>query len=178
MSIPFFGKSKEQRQEEMMEQQRKDNFHQANLQHSGQQARQVEVLKELSEINDLPIDDDDPVLRQQVSTVLSTTDLEAKDIERYRWLREIILLLYLSSKPRPEGVYGAWRGMATGDPRDDIDPLQSKERKQIESYLTLVDMASHRSKGAKAMEETLRSISESVVNEDPGEEEGKIRGLF
>lgn len=170
------GKSQEQLRKESEERQNKRALHQQNLSTPPSDDQEAaEVLRYLSEIDDLPIGSDDEVMGQLVSQLVSTTNLSAEDIEAHEWIREYLLLLYLSARPRPEGVHGAWRGMVSGDPGDERAPLDPETRTQIEAFVSTSKLALYRSEEAKVIEEANRTISESVVNEGDGDDRGRIR---
>ena len=169
------GKPPEQLQKESEQRQAKQALHQQNLSAPPKEDDEAaEVLRYLAEIDDLPIGADDAVMGQLVSQLTSTTNLSAEDIEAHEWIREYLLLLYLSAHPRPEGVYGAWRGMVTGDPRGEREPLEPETRTQIEAFVSTSKLALYRSEDAKVLEEANRTISESVVNEGD-DDTGRIR---
>lgn len=175
------GKSKEERAQEERERERKHRLHEGNLQHAGQQDEDgdaAEILRILSDIDDLPINAaDDPVLGQLVSKLTSTANLTAEQVQSNEWTREYIVLLYLCKHPPKDGLHGAWRGWAHGDATQARDPLSSERRMTFESFVQSSKLALTRSEDAKVMEESTRTVNESVVH-DQSESNGSSGGLL
>lgn len=151
-------------------QQRQDNVHLSQLQ--GQEDRQgetAEILRALSEVQDLPINpQDDPIMGQLISTLTSTANLSEEQVRSNEWFREIIWLLYSSLRPTPEGMHGAWRGYAKGDASEALAPLSPQERVQGEAAVGMSKLALSRSEDAKVVEEATRTVKQSIVSDDEG----------
>lgn len=175
------GKSKEDKVEERDEKQYQRKLHSDNLKATHQQSDDTdaaEILRYLSNIDDLPIDpEDDDVMGQLVSKLTSTANLSPEQVKSNEWVREYILVLYLCKQPRTEGLHGAWRGWAHGDSEMEREPLSPDERMQLESFVTSSKLALTRSEEFKAVEESTRTVNESVVhNEDQNLSGGGILG--
>lgn len=157
--------------------QRRHELHTQNLRAGEQDDTAAEVLRYLSEIDDLPIDRGDPVMGQLISKLSSTANLSAEQITSNEWVREYLLLLYLAQYPRKDGVHGAWRAWSHDDREADLEPLSPEKRMQVETFVTTSKLALTRSEDFKAVEESTRNVSESVVhNEDEAEKSGGILG--
>jgi len=156
--------------QEYARKQRRQGYHQANLQGgSQQQGESAELLRALSEIRDLPIGpDDDEVIGQFASEIVSTSNLETKEIRSHEWMKEVIILLHLSKKPTEDGLNGPWRGWVYGDIDKEIEPMGPEQRAKEESFLASSNIAMSRSEDAKVIEESGRTINESILND--GEE--------
>lgn len=179
----MIGKSQEEKVKEQEERQYKRRLHTGNLQQSPEVDRDgnaAEILRILSEIEDLPVDPtNDPIMGQLVSRLTSTANLSSEQVESNEWVREYIMLLYLCGKPRKSGMHGAWRGWAHGDVSEAHEPLGPNERMMLESFVTSSKLALTRSEDFKAVEESTRTISESVVHDDSKEGSGGgILGRF
>lgn len=139
-------------------------FHQDNL--SQQSDKAAEVLRYISEIDDLPIEADDPVMGQLVSKLTSTANLTAEQVRSNEWVREYLLILYLARRPRKEGVHSGWRAWSHDDHTEDIEPLDPEERLQIETSVSMTKLALTRSEDMEGVKESTRNRSESYVHED------------
>ncbi|MFB6198899.1 MAG: hypothetical protein ABEI52_11645 [Halobacteriaceae archaeon] len=163
-------------------QRRRQAFHQNNLQGQSQQdGEAAEILRYLSNIDDLPIEQDDSVMGPLVSKLISTANLSAEQVKSNEWVFEYLLVLYLSLHPPKYGMHGDERAIAH-DSREAKRPyLTSEERMQIEAFIQIDKMAVTRSEEMKLTEEATRNVSESVVHEE-GESSsgggilGRIRG--
>ena len=164
--------------------QRRHSYHAANLQqpteHKGETA---EILRALSDIDDLPIEPkDDPVMGQLVSKLTSTANLSEEEVRSNEWVREYILILYLCKFPTHEGMHTSWRGWAHGDSSQARDPLDPDKRMMLEAFVSSSKLGLSRSQDAKAIEESVRNVNESIVNEGDNNDGGgggilgRIRG--
>lgn len=144
-------------------------MHMQNLQgtnHEDQSGTTAEILRYLSEIDDLPIGADDPIMGQLVSKVTSTANLSPEQVKNNEWVREYLLILYLCNHPTKEGMHGGDRAWA----HDDIDayrePLDAEDRMAIETYVTTSKLALTRSEDMAVTKEATRTVNESIVNDD------------
>lgn len=157
--------------QEQYDKQRRHNYHNSNLQ--GQQEQQgetAEILRALSEIDDLPIQpQDDPVMGQLVSKLTSTANLSEEEVRSNEWVREYILILYLCKFPDHEGMHSSWRGWAHGDADAARDPLDPEKRMELETLVSTSKLALSRSEGFTGPKEAVRNVSESIVNEETPE---------
>jgi len=162
-------------EEEQYQKQRRHEYHSNNLAQPGEaRSDGAEVLRALSEVDDLPINpESDEVLGQLVSRLASTANLSAEEVRSNEWVREYILVLYLCKFPDQEGMHGSWRGWAHGDADQAREPLDPEKRMMIESYVSNSKLALSRSEDAKVIEESVRDVSESIVNDG---EDGKSSG--
>lgn len=164
------------------EKERRHNYHNANLNGAaGGEGETAEILRALSEIDDLPINpQDDPVMGQLISKLTSTANLSAEEVRSNEWVREYLLILYLCKYPTPEGMHSSWRGWAHGDRDQDREPLEPDKRMELETLVTSSKLALSRSQDAKAIEESVRNVNESIVNEEgnDGSSGGGILGRF
>ena len=127
----------------------------------------AEILRQLSEIDDLPINpQDDGVMGQLVAKLTSTTNLSAEQVESNEWVREYIMVLYLAQQPVKNGLHGWWRGWAHGDESEAMEPLSPQKRTMVETFVQSSKLALARSEDAKVMEEATHTIQESVVHDD------------
>jgi len=86
--------------EEAFNRERRDQYHHSNLGQQDGPGATAEILRELSEVNDLPIDpENDDIMGQVVSKLASTANLTPEEVRSYSWYPEIILVLYMSMKP-------------------------------------------------------------------------------
>jgi hypothetical protein len=154
--------------------QRKDNFHNMNLQGQGKQDQEAaQVLHALSEIDDLPIQPkDDPVMGQLVSKLTSTANLTEEEVRSNEWVREYILILYLCQFPTEDGMHSEWRGWAHGDESMEREYLSPRKRLMLENLVTTSKLALSRSQDAKVIEEGARDVRESVTTESDGNSSG------
>lgn len=159
--------------QEWREQQRNDQYHSMNLQGQGQtQGEAAQVLRALSEVEDLPIQpQDDPVMGQLVSKLTSTANLTEEEVRSNEWVREYILILYLCQFPTEDGMHSEWRGWAHGDESAEREFLDPSTRLELEAHVTTSKLALSRSEDAKVIEEGTRDVSESVLSE-PDENSG------
>lgn len=161
----------EQKQERQKE--RQHQIHSQNLQSAQmdeEEGSAAEIIKILSEIDDLPINPkEDPVMGQLISTLTSTANLSPEQVRSNEWVREYILVLYLCKYPKENGLNGSWRGLAHGDPSEAREPMSPDTRMMIETLVSTSKLALTRSEDAKVIEEGARTINESVVN-DHGED--------
>jgi hypothetical protein len=139
-----------------------------------------EILTKLSEDMEQDLPDElvnDPILGQQVSRVISTANLSETGIASKEWLLEISLILYLCQYPKREGLKGHRRGFAYGTTAEAKSPLSAEKKAAAESFLDTVKTAYTRSEDAMVVQESARSISESVVhNDDDNSGRGGILG--
>jgi hypothetical protein len=163
--------------EEQLKEQQKHQFHQSNLRNEADKGESVAVLRALSEIDDLPIDPEtDPIMGQLASTLTSTANLSAEQVRSNEWVREYLMVLYLCRYPREEGLHGHRRGWVHGDREEAVDPIDAKTRMTVETFVTSTKLALSRSEQFKAVEESTRSVSESVVHDDGSDSSGGILG--
>jgi len=156
--------------QEYARKQRRQGYHQQNLQ-GGKQERgeSAELLRALSEIDDLPISpNDDETIGQFASRIVSTANLSQEEVRSNEWAKEYILIMYLAGRPTPTGLHSEWRGWTYGDVDAEREPLAPKLRAQLESYMISSNLALSRSEDAKVIEESGRTINESILND--GEE--------
>lgn len=174
--MPILGKSKEEQVKEQEERQFRRQRHQSNLQSAAQQQdddRAGEILRTLSEVDDLPISpENDEIIGQLVSTLASTANLSEEQVESKEWYSEIIMLLYLCKFPREGGLSGSWRAWARADVSEDIEPISPQKRMQIEAFVGQSKLALTRSEDAMVVKEGARNISESVVNDNSSDDSG------
>jgi hypothetical protein len=164
--------------EQQLKEQQRHQHHQANLRENADKDESVAVLRALSEIDDLPIDpQSDPIMGQLASTLTSTANLTAEEVRSNEWMREYILVLYLCKYPREEGLHGHRRGWAYGDSDQANEPIDAKTRMTVETFVTSTKLALSRSEEFKAVEESTRSVSESVVHDDNGSSGGILGKL-
>lgn len=160
--------------------QRRHELHAQNLSKGGENTSQkAEILRELSEIDDLPIAPaDDPVMGQLISKLTSTANLSAEEVRSNEWVREYILVLYLCKQPKPNGLCDEWRGLAHGDMSEERDPLNPDQRAMLETLVSSSSrLALSRSEDAKVIEEGARTINESVTR-DSSETNGGSGGIL
>jgi len=164
--------------QEWREKQRNDQYHSMNLQGQGQtQGEAAQVLRALSEVEDLPIQpQDDPVMGQLISKLTSTANLSEEEVRSNEWVREYILILYLCKFPTEDGNHSEWRGWTHGDESKEREPLDPETRLELETLVTTSKLALSRSEDAKVIEEGTRDVSESVLTEHDGE--GGRNGLL
>lgn len=156
--------------QEEQEKERKHRIHNSNLsaptqdQHGGSTA---EILRILSEIDDLPIQpQEDAVMGQLVSKLTSTANLTAEQVKSNEWVREYILVLYLCKHPSKDGLHGPWRAWAHDDVNEFRDPLSAEKRMELETFVTSSKLGLTRSEDFRAVEESTRNVQESYVHDD------------
>lgn len=161
--------SQAEQQKEMMDEQHKQRLIENNLQGPPPQDKDsttAEVLRYLSQDNDLPDFEDDPVMSQLVSKVTSTANLSSDEVRSNEWVREYLLVLYLSKHPRKEGMHTDARAWAHDDASEHRKPLSPEDRMAVESFVTSSKLALSRSEDFRAVEESVRSVQESIVNDE------------
>lgn len=166
---------------ELEDKRRRQPFHQSNLQdQQDQDGDAAEILRYLADIQDLPVDEDDTVMRQLISRLVSTANLSPEQVRSHEWVVEYILVLYLSIYPPEYGLHGHERAIVHDDPHADRAPMNTQKRMMLEAFVTNAKLASTRSEGFKAVEETTRNVSESVVHEqdDTGSGRGGLAGMI
>lgn len=160
---------------------RRAPIHQSQLAEQPQQdGDAAEILRYLADIEDLPVDEDDTVMRQLISRLVSTANLNSDQVRSHEWVVEYILVLYLSMFPPKYGLHGHERAIVHDDASADTEPMDTQRRMMLEAFVTNAKLASTRSEDFKAVEETTRNVSESVVHEQDGEGSGRggILGLI
>jgi len=169
----FGGKDPQEEAKEERERQREHQLHSQNLQ-GGQEYGEntAEILRELSNIDDLPIDQDDPIMGQLVSKLTSTVNLSPEEVRSNEWVMEYLLVLYLCKFPREDGCHGDWRAWSHGDIMQYREPLDSEDRMMLESFIGSTQRALTRSEDFAAVEESTRTINESVVRDESAEDGG------
>lgn len=173
------GKSEQERAEEQRERQREHQLHSQNLHSGGQQTgNTAEILHELSNIDDLPIDKDDPIMGQLVSKLTSTANLTAEKVRSDEWVMEYLLILYLSKFPTKDGCHSEWRAFAHGDLAEYREPLNAEDRMMLESFISSSQRALSRSEDFAAVEESTRTINESVVRDESQDGAGGSGGIL
>jgi len=158
-----------QDQKEMQEEEREHRLHQQNLaptQREGDETTSAEILRYLSEIDDLPIGTDDPVMGQLVSKLTSTANLTPEQVRSNEWVQEYLLILYLCKHPTKEGMHSSDRAWAHDDVDAYREPLGAEERMEIEAFVTSTKLALTRSEDMAVTKEATRTVSESIVNDD------------
>lgn len=169
-----------QEQREMAEEEYERRLHQQNLTQPSQDHREngtAEILRYLSQIDDLPIDSDDPVMGQLISVLSSTANLSPEQVKSNEWVREYILVLYLCLKPTKEGMHSTDRAWAHGDLDAYRKPIDTETRAQIETFVTTSKLALTRSEDMAATKEAVRNVQESILNDDREDTtKGGIRG--
>jgi len=136
----------------------------------------AEILRYLSNIDDLPIKEDDEIMGQLVSKLNSTANLSSEDIRSNEWIREYLLVLYLSQYPTKEGMHGTDRAWAHDDLDEFRDPMDPERRAQLEAFVPTSNLALTRSDGMSAVKEATRTVSESIVNDN--KDSGKSGGIL
>jgi len=168
-------------QENEYDKQRRHAYHQSALSQQDEGGEAAEILHTLSNIDDLPIEPkDDPVMGQLVSKLTSTANLSKEDVRSNKWIREYLLVLYLCQFPTDEGMSGSWRGWSHGDRDAAREALDPQKRMMLEAFVSNSKLALSRSEDFKAVEESTRNVSESVVRDGSGNESsggilGKLR---
>ena len=155
--------------QQIQEQEKKDQLDAQNL---GEPAREdhdsntAEILRYLSQVDDLPIGKDDPVMGQLISTLTSTSNLSAEQVKSNEWVFQYILVLYLSQFPDEDGMHGTDRCWSHNDASEYRDPMKASRRTQIEAHVTMASMALTRSEDMAVPKESMRTVKESIVNND------------
>lgn len=159
--------------EEQYERQRRHQMHQQNLSGGQEDGETAEILRALSEIDDLPINPGgDRVLGQLVSKLTSTANLTAEQVRSNEWVREYILILYLSKYPSEDGVHGSERAFVHDDMDAAREPMDAERRAELEAFIPTSKLALTRSEEAKVIEESTRNVNESIVNDGEGGNSG------
>lgn len=158
-------------QSEQMQEAQERRLHEANLTtppSEEQQGNTAEILRYLSEIDDLPIGTDDPIMGQLVSKLTSTANLTPEQVKSNEWVRECLLILYLCKHPTKEGMHSSDRAWAHGDVDAYREPLGAEDRMALESFVTSSKLALTRSEDMEAVKESTRTVSEKIssVNDD------------
>jgi len=162
-------------EENAFNRQRRDQYHQHNLASEQGPGATAEILRELSEVNDLPINaQQDDIMGQVISKLASTANLSPEEVKSFSWYPEIILVLYMSMKPSEEGMHSGDRVWAHDDTEAAIEPLTQRERIELEAAVGLNSkLALSRSEGMAAAKEATRNVSESFVHDEASENSGK-----
>jgi len=167
-------------QEEAFNQQRRDSFHQVQM--GGGQERSGEtaqILRYLSEIDDLPMQpQEDEVMGQLISVLTSTANLTTEEVRSNEWWREIIYTLWLCQKPEKDGVHGTERAWVTDDHRNDAEPLDPETRIRMEAMVGMSKLALTRSEDMAGVKEGTRDVKESFVHDDASKSGGSGGGLL
>jgi hypothetical protein len=151
--------------EDHYKKQRRHDYHNQNLA-SDDPAEAAEILRALSEIDDLPIQpEDDPVMGQLISKLSSTANLSVESVRSNEWVREYILILWLSKKPKETGCHTDWRAWAHGSDDAAVEPLSSGKRLEVETLVTSSKLALSRSEDFRGPKEAMRTVSESIVSD-------------
>lgn len=137
-----------------------------------------EILRQLSEIDDLPIDREDPIMGQLISKLTSTTKLTSDQIQSNEWIRQYLVLLYLCKHPPEDGVHRETAVWAKGDVSAWVEPMDPERRMELEAFVTSANLALHRSEDGFAVKEGSRNISESVVHDDAQTKSKGLLGRF
>jgi hypothetical protein len=168
---------KHQDVEDHYQKQRRHDYHNQNLA-SDDPAEAAEILRALSEIDDLPIQpEDDPVMGQLISKLSSTANLSVEAVRSNEWVREYILILWLSNKPKETGCHTDWRAWAHGSEDAAVEPLSAAKRLEVEALVTSSKLALSRSEDFRGPKEAMRTVSESIVSDqDESDTSGGILG--
>lgn len=168
----FGGNDEREKQRQERERQRQHQLHTQNVSAPEEDENTAEILRELSEIDDLPIGQDDPVMGQLVSKLTSTANLSPEQVRSNEWVIEYILVLYLCQFPDEDGMHSSWRGWAHGDTVEYREPLSAEDRMMLESYVSSTQRALTRSEDFEAVKEATRTVNESVVRDETQQESG------
>lgn len=165
---------------EVNREQSRNQWHSQNFGRQNQEEGQAaEILRYISDIDDLPISRDDPVMGQLISKLVSTANLTKEQVKSNEWVLEYLLVLYLSKHPPKYGMHGVERAIAHDDPQEAIEYLSAEDRMQLESFIQIDKLAFTRSEGFKAVEESTRNVNESVVRDDSKQaDSGGLRGYL
>jgi hypothetical protein len=163
--------------EDHYQKQRRHDYHNQNLA-GGDEGEAAEILRALSEIDDLPIQpEDDPVMGQLISTLSSTANLSVEAVRSNEWVREYILILWLSKKPKETGCHTDWRGWVHGSDEAAVEPLSAAKRLEVETLVTSSKLALSRSEDFRGPKEAMRTVSESIVSDqEESDSSGGILG--
>ena len=158
------------------EKQRRQAYHQSNLQ--GQQDdKGAEVLEQLSQNADLPIQpEDDDIVGQFFAEASAKANLSEEELESIKWEREIDGIFWLCNQPSEDGMHGTWKGWVHGDSEKADAPLASETRAKFESALTSHKEVISLSKEGFSVKESTRNVSQSIVDEE--EESSGSSGLL
>jgi hypothetical protein len=174
----FGSDDAEKKRQEERERERQHRLHNNNLKGAAAPDNgKAEILKQLSEIDDLPIDGDDPVMGQLTSQLASTANLNGEDIRSKEWVFEYLKLLYLANYPPEYGITGDRRAFVYDDPQEYREPLDEEDQSMVEAYLDNAKRTLTRSEDAKVIEEATRTINESVVR-DESDDSGSSGGIL
>lgn len=168
--------SQKSERERQVEQQRRHQYHQ-QIMGQGQGEQGAQVLKQLAENRDLPIQpEDDEIIGQFTAEAASEANLSDEEYESIKWEREIDMVMWLCQQPTEGGMHGSWQGWAHGDKDKAQEPLDPRERATVESYATTHKEVLSLSKSGFAVKESARNVSETHVNE--GEQNKSSGGLM
>jgi hypothetical protein len=166
---------KEARQQEQENRLHAQNFSQPTKQDKS--SNTAEILRYLSQIDDLPIGSEDPVMGTLVSKLTSTANLTPEQVRSNEWWFEVLLVLYLCKFPRPDGMHGSDRAWAHGDADEYRRPMKPERRMQIEAHVSGAKLGLTRSEDMAGVKESVRTVKESIVNDDnQGSSSGGILG--
>jgi len=169
----MFGKSEKEKQREYQEKQQEKQRRHAMQQTALNAAQNDEggaaVLRQLSEIDDLP-SFPGSTLDQFVSRIISTSNLSKEDIQSDEWVREYIMLLYRSQFPPEDGLSGHARAYALDDASEKRDPLDGPVKTQMEAFKHVSGQALTRSEDMEATREATRTIAESIARDESPDE--------
>lgn len=158
-----------ERARKQQEKAQKNRLHQQNLQAAAGEdddSSTAEILRYLAEIDDLPIDTDDPVMGQLVSKLSSTANLTPEQVKSNEWVREYLLILYLCKHPRPDGMHTETRAWAHDDVDAYREPLDPSDRAALESFIASSKLALTRSEDMEAVKESTRTVKESITHDE------------
>lgn len=163
-------------QEEWAEQQRRDQYHQGNLQ-GARDTNAPETLKYVSK----PEDIDSPLesLEWINSKSTSTANLSEEDVRSKEWVLEYHQLMSRMERPPEYGVTGHLRAYVYDDVDEYKKPLKSTEALEVEGYTEVGKESSTRSKDGWGVETSTRDTTESIVRDDDSKNSsGGILGRF
>jgi hypothetical protein len=161
--------SDDRRREEAKEEREKERMHRMHSQAlSGTEGERnkAEILSQLSEIDDLPIGDDDPVLGQLTSQIASTTNLSEEDVRSEEWVFEYIRLLDGARYPPSYGITADRRAWVYDNMAEYRLAQDNEDSATAEAFVDNAKRALTRSEGAKVIEESTRTVNESVVRDE------------
>lgn len=171
----MFGKSDQEKQREAQQRENKRQRQHARQQSALQAAQNdgsgAEVLRQLSEINDLPTFRG-KTLDQFVSRVISTSNLSEEDIMSDEWVREYLLLLYKSQFPPDYGLTGHARAYALDEKSEKREPLDPQEGTEMEAFKHVSGLALSRSEDMTATKEATRTIAETLSRDETSDDSG------
>lgn len=163
-----------------MQEEHERRMHMQNLQSPAPEdkpSNTAEILRYLSNIDDLPIGTDDPIMGQLVSKLTSTANLSPEQVKSNEWVREYLLILYLCKHPTKEGMHSSDRAWAHDDVDAYREPLDAEDRMAIESFVTTSKLGLTRSEDMAAVKESVRTVKESITN-DANESGGSSGGIL